>query len=87
MSQTVEIVAALLVLGAFAGAQAGWMGTRSLTYLIFNLVGTAILALIALHDRAWGFLLLEGVWALVSAVSLIAVLLRGDPQERKGASV
>lgn len=74
MSQTVEIVAALLVLGAFAGAQAGWMGSHSRTYLLFNLIGTAVLAVIAWHDRAWGFVLLEGVWAVVSAVSLVAVL-------------
>jgi hypothetical protein len=89
MSQTVEIVAALLVLGAFAGAQAGWLQTRSRTYLLFNLVGTGVLAAIAWRDRSWGFVLLEGVWALVSAVSLIVVLSRRSERtdgSRKGSS-
>jgi hypothetical protein len=81
MGQFVEIVAALLVLGAFAGAQAGWMDQRSRSYLVFNLVGTAVLAAIAWRDRSWGFVLLEGVWALVSAVSLVAVLRRRSPTQ------
>jgi hypothetical protein len=82
MSQLVEIVAALLVLGAFAGAQAGWLQTHSRIYLLFNMVGTAVLAVIAWVDRSWGFVLLEGVWALVSAVSLVAVL-----RKRRAAEV
>jgi hypothetical protein len=81
MSQFVEIVAALLVLGAFAALQAGWMDQRSRTYLVFNLVGTAVLAAIAWRDRSWGFVLLEGVWALVSAVSLVARLRTRNPTE------
>jgi hypothetical protein len=39
-----------------------------------------VLAVIALVDQRWGFLLLEGVWSIVSAVSLISVL-RGRGQE------
>lgn len=77
MGQTIEIVAALLVLGAFAAGQAGWLDVHSRTYLVLNMVGTAVLAAIAWADRAWGFVLLEGVWALVSAVSLVAVLRKG----------
>ncbi len=73
MSQTVEIVAALMVLGAFAGAQAGWLGQRSYAYLVLNVVGAGVLAYIAYDHRTWGFLMLEGVWALVSAASLLAV--------------
>jgi hypothetical protein len=72
--QLVQIVGALLILAAFAAAQFGWLGTRSRAYLVLNLAGSAILAVLAWSDDQWGFLLLEGVWALVSAWSLLRVV-------------
>jgi hypothetical protein len=39
---------------------------------------------IAFGEERWGFLLLEGVWSIVSAVSLVSVLRRG--QEGAGHS-
>jgi hypothetical protein len=47
-------------------------------YLALNLVGSGLLAVLAWHEEQWGFLLLEGVWALVSLWGLIQVL-RGRP--------
>lgn len=44
---------------------------------MLNLVGSAILAVLAWYEEQFGFLLLEGVWALVSAWSLAKVL-RGE---------
>jgi hypothetical protein len=43
---------------------------------VLNFVGSAILAVLAWIDRQWGFLLLEGVWAIVSLWSLVQ-LMRG----------
>jgi hypothetical protein len=78
MAQLVQIVGALLILIAFAAAQFGLMNPRSLVYLVLNLVGSAVLTVLAWHEEQWGFLLLEGVWALVSAWGLTQVL-RGRP--------
>ncbi len=44
-----------------------------------------VLAVIALVDRRWGFLLLEGVWSIVSAASLVNVL-RGRARPDDGTS-
>ena len=73
MGQVIQIVGSLLVLAAFAAAQRGLLDPKSVVYLVLNLVGSAVLAVQALFLAQWGFLLLEGVWALVSAASLIAL--------------
>lgn len=72
MDQLVQIVGALLILTAFAAVQFDRMRPDSRAYLTLNLIGSAILAVLALTSSQWGFLLLEGVWALVSAWGLIA---------------
>lgn len=71
MDQLVQIVGALLILCAYAAAQFGAMDQHSRTYLLLNLVGSAILAVLAWEGRQWGFLLLEGVWAVVSLWGLV----------------
>ena len=75
MAQLVQVAGSLLVLAAFALAQWNVLDQKSLTYLVLNTVGSAVLAVMALLGRQWGFLLLEGVWAVVSAISLAQVLL------------
>jgi hypothetical protein len=83
MEQAIQIAGALLVLLAYAGAQLGHLDQRSLSYLTLNLVGSAALAVLAAIDGQLGFLLLEGVWAIVSPLSLSAVLHgRGSPGTR-----
>jgi hypothetical protein len=69
-SQVLQVIGALAVLAAFAAAQAGVLSTGSKHYLVLNLIGSTILAVLAALQREPGFLLLEGVWALVSAYSL-----------------
>lgn len=72
MDQLVQIVGALLILAAFAAVQFDRMRPDSQLYLTLNLVGSAILAVIAVLAAQWGFVLLEGVWAVVSAWGLLA---------------
>jgi hypothetical protein len=78
VDQLVQIAGALLILAAFAAQQLGRMRADSRTYLLLNLAGSAVLAVLALREEQWGFLLLEAVWALVSAWSLWR-LARGLP--------
>ena len=60
-----------MILIAYGAAQAGRWSTDSLIYLILNLIGSAVLAVLAAASKNWGFLLLEGVWAIVTATSLL----------------
>ena len=71
MDQVVQIVASLLVLTAFVGAQRGWLATHSLLYISLNLIGAGVLAVIAAYERQLGFLLLEACWALVAGHALV----------------
>lgn len=71
MDQLVQIVGAMLILVAYAAAQFGAMSQHSRAYLVLNLVGSAVLAVLAFYEELWGFLLLEAVWAAVSLWGLI----------------
>jgi hypothetical protein len=82
MPQAVQIAGALLILAAFVLAQRGVFDQRSLAYLVPNLVGSAVLAVDAWLEEQWGFLLLEGVWAIVSAWSLVSELRRAAATPR-----
>ena len=70
--QILQLVGAILVLAGFTLAQVRVLDPQSLTYLVLNAVGAAILATLALIGEQWGFLLLEGVWTIVSVAGLVA---------------
>ena len=71
MDQVIQVVGALMILVAYGAAQTGRWSTDAPVYLWLNLVGSAILAVLAAMTENWGFLLLEGVWAIVTAHSLL----------------
>ena len=81
MSDALQLAGALAILAAFIAVQLKLTSPSSYPSLVLNLVGSAILAVIALEGRQWGFLLLEAVWALVSAWGLIARV-AGRPEPR-----
>jgi hypothetical protein len=74
VEQLVQVIGALLILTAFAAAQFGRLDQRSVSYLILNLIGSVILAVLAAVEEQLGFLLLESIWAIVSAWSLFEEL-------------
>ena len=80
-----QVLGALLILAGYAGAQSGRFDQRSLAYLLVNLTGSLLLAVLALREEQWGFVLLEAAWVLISLWGLAAVVSRrADPRSRPG---
>jgi hypothetical protein len=77
MLQVVSVLAALLILFAYAGNQMGWLVATEPLYGAVNLVGAAVLAGVAWRERQWGFVLLEGTWAVLSLLPLLRLTLQG----------
>ncbi len=73
----VEVMGAILILVAFALAQFRGLDRHGSPYLVFNLVGAALLAGSAAIHRQWGFLLLQSVWGLVALWGLLGLVRRG----------
>ncbi len=72
---------ALAILAAFLLAQQGRLLTTSRVYLILNLIGSALLAVLAILNRQWGFVLLEAAWAVISFVGLVKRDVNAQPPE------
>ena len=66
MSEILQWAAAIVVLAAFALSQWGRWSVLSYRYLCSNFVGGAGLSAAAVLSRQWGFVVLEGIWALVA---------------------
>ncbi len=71
IGQAVSLVGAGMILAAFAAQQAGKLGREDLVYLLLNLVGSVILTYFAWQARNAGLTVLEGVWAVISLISLL----------------
>ncbi len=69
--QLASLLGAALILAAYVALQRRRWSSTGAAYLWFNLVGALLLAAVAIADRRAGFIILEGVWAAVSLVSLV----------------
>lgn len=70
MYDVVQIAGSMLVLAAFVAALTGRVQQSSYLYLTVNAAGSGVLACVAVIGHEWGFLLLEGVWALTSGYAV-----------------
>lgn len=69
--QVLSLLGAVQVLFAYIASQAGRMSLASRRYSALNALGSGLLAYVALREVNYGFILLEGVWALVSVDALL----------------
>lgn len=71
MIQVISVAGAMLLLAAYAANQTGRLAASDARYSVANGVASGILAVVALMERQWGFLLLETAWCAVSAAALV----------------
>jgi hypothetical protein len=79
--QFVSILGSLLVLVAYVAGQFGYLSAKGPAYAFANIMGSGLLAVVAALEAQWGFLLLEGAWALVSLVAVVRH--RAKPNEHR----
>ena len=83
LDQLIQVAGSLLILAAFVAAQRGRLDAKSRLYLALNVVGSGILAVDAGLGGEWGFLLLEGAWALVSLAAFVGAARRHAGRPRR----
>lgn len=74
--QIISLIGAMLCLVPFAAVQLGKLKSDDLSYIIMNFIGGTTLAIVAVIQVEYGFILMEGVWASVSFYSLAKKLLK-----------
>ena len=72
----IQVIGSLMILAPFILVQMRRLTSTSRTYLTLNAVGSSVLAIDAALGHQWGFLLLEGVWAVVSAGGLLRTIVK-----------
>jgi drug/metabolite transporter (DMT)-like permease len=68
--QLISVLGAMMVLSAYGLLQSGVWSELHRGYLAFNIIGSLLLAIVAIEDQRVGFIFLEFAWA---ALGLIGV--------------
>ncbi len=69
--QVISLLGAAQILVAYIATQLRRMRPDSTVYNALNCLGSAFLTLVAVVGRQWGFIVLEGTWAVVSLYALL----------------
>jgi hypothetical protein len=70
MTQAIQLTGAVVILIPFAAVQLRRMQVETVPYQALNLIGSVMLTAAAVADRQYGFILLEGTWAIMSLAGL-----------------
>jgi hypothetical protein len=73
----IQIVGSIAILVGFILSQMNLLNSKSPVYLLLNFIGSGMLAVDAVIECQWGFLLLEGTWCIVSVVGLLHTFRHG----------
>ena len=68
-----------MILAAYVALQRNALAKEDRLFNALNFVGSGLLTWIAAVDRRWGFIILEGSWALLSLWPLIRPPKTADP--------
>lgn len=64
--QIVGLIGSVFILAAYFALQRGKLARESQLFNALNFVGSCLLTWTAVANRQYGFILLEGAWALLS---------------------
>jgi hypothetical protein len=76
LDQILSVIGAILILAAFALNSLERLSSRSRLYLWLNFVGASLVTYTAVVHVQYGFVLLEGTWALIALLALVRAFLR-----------
>lgn len=85
IAQGLSWAGALMILGAYAAQQLGWLKPVGAPHAVLNLMGGGLVAGVAALTHSPSVVMLEGTWALISAAAL-ARALRAWQQQKAAAS-
>jgi hypothetical protein len=76
--QLISIVGAVVILSAYGAQQMKKLHAESVAYQLMNFIGGTCLCIAAVAAQQYGFIILEGTWAVLSAWGLwrVAVIPR-----------
>ena len=81
IEQVISLLGAAMILSAYGAHQLKWLERESILYLLLNLFGATILAVVAARAHQAGLTAVEAAWALITLGALIRRLVSRGPAE------